>query len=682
MTDNEQECLEAYNSFIREKEVGDVVFITPKPPNPEDIQNWGRPLKERKFPYYPETITLANGASVRYENSLAEDEYEQLVYTEQERLDNGFFFYNGNKLEYVTGYHYIGLQWFIVPDAETGDSKKPDFIDAQRDGFYHFQWCDENPTLGAIWGTCRRWGKSLVAIIIGYIKAIRNFNAKVAIQSKTDADAEVLFGKLAEYWQKMPQFLKPTDTGDSRVKNQLVFAEPKKRSTKNQVKEYGVQLNSRIFSVAAYETALDGQRLTFLIQDEEGKDERNDVNERWGINSKCLMARKNIVGKSLHISTVEDMVKRGGENFKKIWDKSDVKTMDDVTNRTASGLRRFFIPADYGFEVDEFGYSNRESARKYHEAVMSKLTGGDLISYKRQYPLDESDMWLMEDGGCKFSLPRLYQQRAYNDEVEVHKNIRVGNLFWKNGRRYSGVVFDDDPNGRFAISYMPRPEHQCQFTTVNEQKRPRYSYFRIGIDPTDARSPVSGRGSRNAAYVLAMPSSLGFSRITPVCEYLYRHESPNDFYEDMLLLSSFYSAPVLPEANKSGIINYFEDKGALHLIMNDPTEKDPVKRAKKFGMHSTGDDLRNTLIGRAQTYVVENVGYLSGLNTHGDFPFDELLLDMIDFSPTAADARWTKWDCVVAFMFALAACDAEYNIIDDQQYQFNMGDFLNTYKIR
>ena len=395
-------------------------------------------------------------------------------------------------------------------------------------------------------------------------------------------------------------------------------------------------------------------------------------------------------------STVEDLEKYGGENMKMIWDESSYEEIKKGNRNTTSGVLRLFIPADYGFVgsddkgdseygvsfVDEWGYSNREAARAFIERESSRKVGGASISYRRKYPLDESDMWLMEDSGCKFSLPRLYQQRKYNEENNIASTIRRGNLTWKNGRRFDGVIFDDDPNGRFEITYVPRPEHQCKYKIVNQQKRPALDFFRLSIDPTDARKPTSGKGSRNAAYIWAKPSVLGFKRKTPVAQYTFRHESPNDFYEDMLLLAAFYSAPVLPEANKSGIINYFEDKGALFFIMNDPTEKDARKKSQKFGMHSSGDEVRSGLIGGMQAYIVESVGYLSGEDTFGDFPFDELIQDCIDFAPTAQDARWTKWDCAVAGMFGVAACDAEFRVIDDQEYNINLGDIMSTYKLR
>lgn len=673
VSSDEQECIDAYNNLSLEVEVGDLVFTKPNPPeDPSEIINYGLPKKDRKFPYYKESITMSNGGIVRYEDSLSDSEYEDLVYREQDRLDNGIYFYNGNTLEYVTGFHYIGLQWFVVPDAETGDSKKPSFIDAQRDAFYHWQWCYENPTLGAILGTCRRFGKTLVGIIIAYIIAISKFNSRVAIQSKTMPDAENIFSKLQEYWQKMPAFLKPTDTGDTRVKNRLVFAEPKKRSTKQGQKEYGVQLNSMIFAVPSKETALDGQRLTFGYFDEEGKSPEIDVNERWAINSKCFLARRNIVGKSLHTSTVEDMEKRGGENFKKIWDKSNVDSIDDVTKRTASGLRRLFIPAYMGFDVDEWGYSDMESSKEYHLAEMSKLKGKDLISYRRQYPLEESDMWLMEDDGSRFDLPSLYSQRQWNEENGVYERIRTGKLYWKNGVRFSGVVFNDDPKGQFNIAAMPPKEAQCAYTELEGQRRPTCSYFRMGVDPTDSRSPASGRGSDNAAYVMAMPSVIGYKRKTPVAQYIYRHASPNDFYEDMLLLAFFYSCPILVERNRGGgMCGYFEDKGALGFIMKDPREKDPNKA--DYMMPSSGEDTRSSvLLNPTESYVVENVGYIAGEGTFGDFAFDELIADMIDFAPTTANGKWTKWDAVVAFMYANAACGAKFHISSPDDYGFDL----------
>ena len=43
-------------------------------------------------------------------------------------------------------------------------------------------------------------------------------------------------------------------------------------------------------------------------------------------------------------------------------------------------------------------------------------------------------------------------------------------------------------------------------------------------------------------------------------EYLARPDDPDDFYEDCLMAAYFFGGKVLVENNKSGFLNYFDQK--------------------------------------------------------------------------------------------------------------------------
>ena len=331
-----EECHEIYYDFRKEIKVGDYDYVRPTPPDVGDVFNFGFSKDDRVFPLHEEL----------YHETLDEDELIKFVAEEQRRFENGIHFYNGDHLEYVTGKHYFMLQWWRLQGTEGGLFSPTDFKDSQRDLFYHWDCVEKDPQcLGAVWVTARGMGKTAIGGSICYLTAIMLEGAKCAIQSKSNDDAVEVFLKIQESWQKMPAFLKPIDTGETKRSNSLLFTAPQQKSSKGAVKEYQYVLDSWIKPFAAGNTALDGLRFRFGYFDEEGKVKKGvaEVDERWEVNARCFVSFDKVIGKSLHTTTVEDMEKLGGARFKSIWDDSDIKTYDETLGRTTSGLRQFFF---------------------------------------------------------------------------------------------------------------------------------------------------------------------------------------------------------------------------------------------------------------------------------------------------------------------------------------------------
>jgi hypothetical protein len=668
MNKYEKQCKKAYDEYVREKKVYDLTYVTPPPPKDyKSIANFGLPKEERKFKHHSrEMMKILDG-----EDRLS------FIDREMERRYLGYWFYNGDKLEYLTGYNYIFLQYGSVDDHGDDNSIRPKFIDAQRDFFYAWQWTDEEKKCaGLVVATMRRFGKTILSLSIIYEKAIRKYNQRVGIQSKTREDGKSVFIKLMYMWQKMASFLSPVTTGNARKESKMVFSNP------HHVKVLKEALDSEITYKSSDEIGYDGEKLNIVYNDEIGKAPDIDVYKRWLVQRECLKRGTTLVGKSLNTTTVEEMESGGGKQFKEWWDKSDWKrVIEGEVPVTSSECARVFFPADYGYEgehiltgekfIDDWGYSNRAVARNHHEYVRSTLSGEDLASYKRKYPLEEADMFIFPDTESPFSMYRLDAQQKYNDDNQVGRQIRRGNFYWNGGIDNGFVEFHDSDFGRWFIYAMPQENDRNQKMKMGGSMfyQPMRRKFFMGVDPTDHKSPVSGKGSNNAAYVV---DSAGY----PVAQYVNRSVDPAQFYEDMLMASVFYSAYTLIEDNKPGIMTHYEQRGFYSYLLYNPFETNLKKKFSKPGFPNSDGNNRTELIDHAVIWTINHVGYLP-TNEYGRFPFNELITDMKGFNKQ----KWTPHDETVAFMLALGATKDPPDIYEPQPEDTQQQTLLRTYRL-
>jgi hypothetical protein len=493
-----------------------------------------------------------------------------------------------------------------------------------------------------------------------------------AIQSKTNADANEVFKKLIRSWQRLPEYYKPVDTGETRPTQSLRFDEPSKRSTKTQAKEYAEVLRTEISYFNAKEEALDGLGLLFVLQDEVGKTVDSDVATRWRITRECLADGANITGKALLTTTVEEMDKKGGKNCKEIWDDSDPNELNAL-GQTKSGLLRYFKPAYYGLRgadekgvsfIDDYGYSDIERTKDYLNKRREKLTGRAYADECRKYPMNISEAFYMDSKHEAFPSFKIYQQIEYNESL-MSLNIRRGNFIWEEGEE-SVVGFRDDPKGRFTISWMPPTEKRNKKIMKHGQWHPLQDISGIfGVDPFDHKTTSDSRKSNAGCH-----GFLGFNPLEPfmsnmfVLEYLCRPDDPDDFYEDMLKAAVFYGWKLLVENQKPGLINYLRRKGYAGYIAttnNRDTTKSSSSKVVE-GISTSGDIVRGALIENLYKYVYDFIGKIDPdiqmkcgfshadvIDTlHGNMPFGRTLQDWLNFNPS----KWTDYDATVSSMIA------------------------------
>ena len=687
-----RDCSEAYKNFRHKRDLsklvkncvwdGDIQLPT-KPKELSNICGYGVPQKERNFPYYDkewvkeidnkdldDLIELPEWYLKRFQPKQLSITKANFLHQEWERRRYGFWFYNYNELtgkthlEYVTGTHYFTLQYWLVPIAKKLDNGRvinvrsnPRFTDMNRDWHYALEWTKRSAGFdGMLFYGARRIGKTFIVTADMYFETISHKEYMSAIQSKNDDDAKEVLKRLVDSWQRLPQWLKPVDTGETDVRNRLVFREPKKRSSKGEKKTYKEVLNSEIESFSAKETALDSQQFNYILGDEVGKYVNGSASERWNVNRQALYSGGYRVGFGLLTSTVEEMEKGGGYEAKILWDGAELIETDDGVITSSNGLMRLFFPSIYG-RIGEYmgeemvtpnGYTNWEVGEKWIASQYAGKKGKDYLSIKRKHPMEWEDMFLVTDETSPFDEEKLLMQKKHNEYILENRNPLIrGNFVWRNGVPFGEVDWIPNERGKF-LRYDWNPKD-----SINEKKligrtfHPKSNICWASLDPYDHMAVKDmGRSSSAAAHVITM--SAEFNVPTFVCQYVNRPKSPNVMYNDILKMCVYYSSTLLTENNKSGIINYFEDKGHLGYLMTDPYEKDDRKMV--YGMSTTGENRRAQLIDNLITYVYDYVGEQED-GTYNTFPFQELIKDMVSFNP----AKWTPHDLTVSAMLAVTA---------------------------
>jgi hypothetical protein len=667
----EQECKTAWGKFEQHRNfsesipncVWDIDIELPKPPAKyKDIANFGLPKEKRKFPYYSKDL-------IKEIDSLNNTDPKKKEFLDEEwrRRKEGYWFYNGDNLEWVTGHYYMTLQYWLIPIEDLdGDFGNPKFVDLHRDISYAIWWekNDERDTGLALAGG-RRSGKTMIGMSHGYFDTTERYNALFGIQSKTDTDSKGVLLKLVSSWQRLPKFLKPVDTGYTTVSRELMFSEPQRRSAKGIKREYKEVLNSRIYAYPSTETAMDGQRTTFQFQDEGGKRKDSNAYKTQQISKICCVVGRKVVGFSFWATTVEEMEKGGGEAYKAIWDASDPNDRNE-NGRTTSTMVRVFFPAEYGlFEggfIDEWGYSMLEEAGAWLDSEEKALDGEDLLDWKRKFPRNIDDAFAIPTNNNSYNQRKLYEQWTYNDRLDPIAQPTQGNFYWEGGMKDTQVLFAPDPNGRWLVAWMPPVEDRNKKEIMGGHWKPTRDFCKTGADPF-AHKSTEDKGSMAAGFtILQSHYTVPKMKMAWACQYLARPNSPQEAAEDMIMQCVFYSSMFLSEKNVYGMLQHFDTRGYDGYCMFNPLDPDSDDKRRKGmrGMPMTGADAGEALCDITQAHINDTIGYHEEDKSYGFCPFNDLVSDWQKFDPN----KRTKFDCAMAAGMTLIATKKAMKKID------------------
>ena len=111
--------------------------------------------------------------------------FSPYIEQEFERRRNGVWFYNNGVPTYITGRHYMFLQWSKI------DIGYPSYLAFQREIFLHMAACEADPRcIGQLYTKCRRSGYTNICAAVLVDEATQVKDKLLGIQSKTGKDSQ------------------------------------------------------------------------------------------------------------------------------------------------------------------------------------------------------------------------------------------------------------------------------------------------------------------------------------------------------------------------------------------------------------------------------------------------------------------------------------------------------------
>ena len=676
-------------------EIGDLLIVLPSTPEPDQIANHGLPQEDQywKRQELPEELLRVRSMDEWLE-SPKEFRQKFRPYVEREfvRRRDGFWFYNDGVPTYISGRHYMFLQWSRI------DIGYPSYLSFQRDLFLHMAACEaDSRCMGQLYVKCRRSGYTNMCASSIVDEATQVKDRLLGIQSKTGKDAQenIFMKKVVPIFKSYPFFFKPIQDGTTNPRMELAFREPSKRITKNnKTSTRGEALNTIINWKNTTNNAYDGEKVHWLYLDEAGKWEKpTDIREAWRIQRTCLIVGRKIIGKAMVGSTVNPMDK-GGEQYKKLWNDSD-PTQRNANGRTVSGLYRIFIPAYDALEgfFDKHGNPILDDPKSAVEGIDGELISfgaktflrnergalksdaRELNEFIRQFPFSPEEAFRDSIESSLFNIAKIYEQIEHNDNLYPQPFVE-GNFVWEGGRRDSNVLFRPTTGGRWRVAWMPPPEmRNNKKIERGKMLAPNAHLGCGGVDSYDLDATVDGRGSKGACH-LYNKFSIEYPSNMFVAEYISRPPMAKIFYEDILMASVFYGYPLLIENNKYGIVRHFEERGYDGYVMDRPAHLRSTSHStnvKTKGIPSNSQDVIQSHAQAIEDYIHQHVGSNED-GEMGRMVFNRTLEDWIGFKINDR----TKYDLSISSGLALLAAQKAKK--EKPKSTLNEKQFFRRYK--
>lgn len=601
------------------------------------------------------------------------------IEAEFDRREDGHWFLNNGKPTYMTGAHYMYLQWTSI------DVGYPDFREANRIFFIFWEACRaDSRSFGMAYLKIRRSGFSFMGSSECVNTGTLAKDSRVGILSKTGSDAKKMFtDKVVPIANRLPFFFKPIQDGMDKPKTELAFRVPASKITKKNMYDIEAEeilgLDTTIDWKNTDDNSYDGEKLLLLVHDESGKwIKPNNILNNWRVTKTCLRLGSKIIGKCLMGSTSNALAK-GGSNFKKLYEDSDPATRN-ANGQTKSGMYSLFIPMEYNMEgfIDQYGHPVFYAPEKPVKGVDGEMIKGGAIDYweaevesmkgdpdalnefYRQFPRTESHAFRDESKQSLFNLTKIYQQIDYADSLVKEHYLTRGSFSWENGIKDSRVIFRPDKRGRFNISWFPKAGLQNRWVEKRGIKFPGNEHLgSFGCDSYDISGTVGGGGSNGALHGMTKfhmddaPTNQFF------LEYVARPQTAEIFFEEVLMACVFYGMPILIENNKPRLLYHFKNRGYRGFCMNRP-DKHLNKLSKTErelgGIPNSSEDVKQAHAAAIESYIEKHVGIdMDGTFREngeiGEMPFVRTLEDWARFdisNRTAFDATISSGLAVMA----------------------------------
>jgi hypothetical protein len=575
-----------------------------------------------------------------------DEKLEDFKRQEWDRRLNGFWYMNNGKPTYLTGLHYLYLQWWSI------DIGYPKFRMPDLEKFYFMEYCIQDPLcMGMLEVTKRRFGKSFVAGLFVTEYTTRTKMTNGGIQSKTGSDAKKFFAKtVVNPFRRRPKFFRPEYDMSLGVnpKTEMRFQKTNVRGKKAEDSVDKDELGSIIDHQSADTVAYDGQKLHRYVADECGKTTEVNVYDRHEVVRYCLLDDEGkIIGKALYTTTVEKLTteKDGVQDaFKLLWEESNQEKRQE-NGTTSSGLYRFFMSAKRTRNFDDFGFpdenktleqilADRETVKNNQRALSARI---------RKEPLTIDEAFSTDSDKCIFNVINIGAREQYLKENPVLKRHIMfyrdidQTVRWRN-------ITDKEEDFHWVITQFPKPGEENKHTfDVKTRKPGRVSDGAIAIDGY-SNSQGGKYGSKASAWIGRRYDLLNPEHTGKAIGHLYgRPQIKETLHEQVLLAAEFYGYQAWYEHNSDDYLSYFRDRGRVGYLGSYPMSTiDPAKREtadRHKGFPTTPFSLTK------QT----DVGIMYFESHIDSIDFENLLEDAKKFDPN----NRTDYDITVSFLMLI-----------------------------
>jgi hypothetical protein len=446
------------------------------------------------------------------------------------------------------------------------------------------------------------------------------------------------------------------------------------------------------------DNSYDGEKLKLLVHDESGKWEKPDnILNNWRVTKTTLRLGSRVIGKCMMGST-SNALDKGGENFKKLYNDSNV-TKRNRNGQTRSGLYSLFIPMEWNYEgfIDSYGHPVFDTPAEPAEGPYGDLIDQGVIEhwdnevdglkgdqdglneYYRQFPRTEEHAFRDETKNSIFNLARIYEQIDYNDDIESLAGVTTGSFQWENGIKDSKVEFVPNPNGRFKVSWVPPANLQNRVIVKNGVNYPGNEHMgAFGCDSYDISGTTDGQGSKGALHGLTKFSMEDAPANMFFLEYVARPQTAEMFFEDVLMSLVFYGMPLLAENNKPRLLYYLRRRGYRGFSMNRPDRarnKLSVTEKEIGGIPNSSEDIRQAHAAAIESYIQKYVG-LSENGEYGNMYFNNTLNDWAKFDIN----KRTKYDAAISSGLAIMACNKNLYAPNQEKQKLKLNLNIARYK--
>ena len=565
---------------------------------------------------------------------------------EWDRRLNGFWYMNNGTPTFLTGLHYLYLQWWPI------DIGYPKFRMPDLEKFYFMDYCIQDPLcMGMLEVTKRRFGKSFVAglFVSEYITRTKMTNG--GIQSKTGSDAKKFFAKtVVNPFRRLPKFFRPEYDMSLGVnpKTEMRFQKTNVRGRKAEDSVDKDELGSIIDHQSADTVAYDGQKLHRYVADECGKTTEVNVYDRHEVVRYCLLDDEGkIIGKALYTTTVEKLTteKDGVQDaFKLLWEESNQDKRQE-NGTTSSGLYRFFMSAKRTRNFDDFGFpdenktldmilADRETVKNNSRALSARV---------RKEPLTIDEAFSTDSDKCIFNVINIGAREQYLKENPVLKRHIMFYrdidqiVRWRN-------INDKEEDFHWVITQFPNPGEENKHTfDVKTRKPGRVSDGAIAIDGY-SNSQGGKYGSKASAWIGRRYDLLNPEQTGKAIGHLYgRPQVKETLHEQVLLAAEFYGYQAWYEHNSDDYLSYFRDRGRVGYLGSYPISTiDPSKR-ETADRHKGFPTTPFSLTKQADVGIMYFESHIDSID------FENLLEDAKKFDPN----NRTDYDITVSFLMLI-----------------------------